>query len=950
MPEINEQQSVVISEFLRETFPASLSNENQLAAKREYEGYVNKAGFPKNLDMKNINPFTVYLVIKDLKGQAQVEFIRDNIEYLSKNDENVFIYSMMGPPCLASFLSYDSIKEIYKHDKKIFVKLLCGNSEGLFNGFSNEELLAFYRDYREEINETVDSTKFNALMSYAWSRIFKNARGDRSVLGLGNDFFNDVEKEQGRLMASLLELYKDKINSFSDSYFLDHFHQCASLCAKETSFLKFFNENKERLDMIYKEAQTGRLWDSFSEMGIKPQQFIFANFGDTLTGREDFSELCSAIRTSILCDLYKKDKGMFKNVEPITWLKTIEDGKLVKDILDELEIDDLEELFEYKSYLNKELLKYVEIKYRNNIRCDGKIGEISESTSIFSDVYLKNLKEIKIMIDDGIIVKNDAVYKDHLKLFVNYLKKKQVVGEYSRESIQEIEKYFYSFVKGESLTQLKVVDNFNEMVLFNRVGNVRFMDSSKFNVDQIKRFNVKELRELVKNRGNGQDCDYRTLCLKLIFLVGYERAKKILDLDDKITTLEHLVGNVDVRNVKLDQFGDPILNEKIINLLFKDLYRNRIKLMLENKDNDLYKYFPRIFNEWDIIKQNGKDKNLKTILEFLKSDEVCVDVKHYRLKGLFKYIGCRQEIVEEALKVHDLMLDRKESTIPRVYGQKDGYTYEILKLHDMEGLTVGNRTDCCFTVRGVGYSSLKHGVLSKDGRILVIRKDGQLVAHSWLWRNGNVLCLDNIEVSKSIKEVDFLDVYLQFAKQIVEKSFRCEGNDKCIKNVTLGRNTMDVSVVGLERFKKLSNVLDGGSGAVEIKKLPKVNEEKIYSDATKAQVILIGNGDFEYYDASFNYRDERKEVLSYFNDKKDTSHINDIINCLRYLKYEKCGKVDEFKIIDVEDYKCAWCNEDWFILIDNKGNVEKYAVLEDDEVKQEMDDVLNNQIKKVVKR
>ena len=75
-------------------------------------------------------------------------------------------------------------------------------------------------------------------------------------------------------------------------------------------------------------------------------------------------------------------------------------------------------------------------------------------------------------------------------------------------------------------------------------------------------------------------------------MIGFYNSKKLLDVDDSLPVVEHLVGNVDVKNIKLDQYGNPILNKKIINLLFRDI--SKIKDMLENKDNDLYKYFPRI--------------------------------------------------------------------------------------------------------------------------------------------------------------------------------------------------------------------------------------------------------------------------------------------------------------------------------------------------------------------
>ena len=59
----------------------------------------------------------------------------------------------------------------------------------------------------------------------------------------------------------------------------------------------------------------------------------------------------------------------------------------------------------------------------------------------------------------------------------------------------------------------------------------------------------------------------------------------------------------------LDDKGNPILNTKLMNLLFSDKNYLKIKEMLSNKDNDLYKYFPRIFSEWEMIVMNDKDNH-----------------------------------------------------------------------------------------------------------------------------------------------------------------------------------------------------------------------------------------------------------------------------------------------------------------------------------------------------
>ena len=268
----------------------------------------------------------------------------------------------------------------------------------------------------------------------------------------------------------------------------------------------------------------------------------------------------------------------------------------------------------------------------------------------------------------------------------------------------------------------------------------------------------------------------------------------------------------------------------------------------------------------------------------------------------------------------------------------------------MEGLTVGNRTDCCFTVKGNAYSSLKHALTSKDGRILVVKKNGELIAQSWLWRNGNVLCLDNIEVSKSISEIDFLDVYLKFADEIVEKSARYERDETSLKNVVIGRAYFDKKINGLENYKTYVLHLSGefGNNIAKVTKLPYVNGENLYSDAKNKQVLIKGNGDFSFYDNEAYYYDGREKVLTYPTiDNENTKVIENIINSLRYIKYELDDKIDCFELVDLNDYEYVWCNRDWYIAVDKKGDIEKYIHSNDDRAFEELDKTCKEQLEKL---
>lgn len=87
------------------------------------------------------------------------------------------------------------------------------------------------------------------------------------------------------------------------------------------------------------------------------------------------------------------------------------------------------------------------------------------------------------------------------------------------------------------------------------------------------------------------------------------------------------------------------------------------------------------------------------------------------------------------------------SSIPRVTGSVGDFSYEILRLDDPLALVIGTLTDCCQCIGNVAESCMVHSVTSENGRIFVVRdSDGEIVAQSWVWRNRNVICFDNIEI------------------------------------------------------------------------------------------------------------------------------------------------------------------------------------------------------------
>lgn len=942
----------LIEQLKKDFIPITLnvSKENEEKALKECDEYI-KTG---NKNINNMTPLTIYYIISKLPEDKQITFLKENIKYIKEHDEEIFLYTMIVPKSLSYFLSFNVLKELRNIDFDIFKKVIIQNYENLFHGFTHEDYYYFYNQFYTDLIEVENREFINGL--YFHNRCcYDTANMDNKI----NVFELQISYNK-EFMDYFLDKYIDKINEFKPRELLTFIKYIEDI----DTYKKFVSSNYDKLNMAFNNIDEYDLKKYLDEIDKTKQEILISNFFENIIKKQDIKEIIYNINPYIIIELYNKNKKIFNSLTLNDWVKLCSKTRTFNDdfknILDNFEIVNIEKLFDtqfYTFYYYKEdvsALKYIETKYRNNIINRGVLEEIDETTSIFSEKYLKNLSEFKVMLQNNIISKNDKRYKQHLSNFIMFLKNQNIINNIENNNFKEIEKMFYRIVKGKSITILYELSSIEKITIFNRLGQIDFKVKD-FTVEQLENYNVKQHKQLCKKfeKNNWYFKSYKQLILKLMLMVGFNNTRALLEINDTLPVLEHLVGNVDVKNVKLDEQHNPILNMKLMNLLFSDKDYSKMKEILSNKDNDLYKYFPRMFNEWKVIVMNNKDKSLKMIIDFLKSDEISLPPKYYRLEGLFKFIGCNNRNVDETLLLHDQMLTRVSSTIPRITGTKDEYSYEILRLDDMEALTVGNKTDCCFTVLGNGYSCLKHSLTSSNGRILVVKKGNEILAHSWIWRNGNLLCLDNIEISKKINSVDFLDIYLQVADELIKTSYQSEGIEHCIKNITIGFTNFDKQIKGIEQYPcliaKNCNLEDKdfgsrlGSNRQFVDVLPQPIEEVEYSDSKDVQYLIKGNGIFNLEQSYFVYQDERKDIMYYSEDKPyDEDYIkvmNERVNALRYIKAEKDNTLDLYKAIDVEDLKEVYCNDDWYVINSANGDIETFNNSSDERSNNEINSI-----------
>lgn len=836
-------------------------------------------------------------------------------------------------------LTYEKIKELYQLDNDFFNYVVsidsCNGFYYLVSGFSTEDIYDFFNYFYNNIN-LLDDDMFYQLFSRA-----SYLCGDNTCQKIGGFVYADVKiqrEETIKFLNFIFNKYENRLKNIeSYSMLLYILTNVADKGTDKSLLEKFIFNNEEKFKSAFKQCDHNRLFDLFEGFNSENQIFLLTYFYDEICNHVGFKGLCNCLHDDVLVYVYERDNKIINKIPIRQFLRCTLTDK-TKNILDKYEIEDMGDAFSSSSWAPVENIKYIEKVLMDKIVCDGNLSKIDEETSLFSKAYCKNLKEIRLLIENKIITRNSEIYINHFKVFYKYLVSSKNLGELNENEVKEIEKLFFRTLKKDGFWSIKKLNTINMITLFNRIGIVDD-SANQFSVEQILKYSVKEhkrLCEIVKST-NDNARNYKIYVLKLMMIVGYKRAEYILKIDSDIETLHHLVGNISVKNIKMDKEGNPVVDNKFINLLFKDKDHNRVRLMLENKDSELYKYFPRIINEWELIKISNKNKSLKEVIEFLKNGSVVVPDKYYRLDGLFKLIGRNSELVLETFRLHDEMLKRIETTIPRVKGNVNGYEYEVLRYDDMEGLVVGNMTDCCFTVKGVSRTSLSHALTSKNGRILTVKKDGELLAHSWLWRNGNVLCLDNIEISKKIKTVDFLEVYEEFASAIVEESSKCEG-EECISNVLIGGDAAGTKYRGIVKYHKV----------VYPNNLVAPIEEGLYSDAKYCQWLIKGKGDFSFYQSDCCYRDERKDVLEYDAIKKNDWDLIKILNKkVNALKSTNEDEKEQVKI-DVRTLSKVYCSEDFYILIDKKGNIEKYIQSNDSRAYQEMENILNSLNKKII--
>ncbi|MBE6160848.1 MAG: hypothetical protein E7158_01325 [Firmicutes bacterium] len=255
-----------------------------------------------------------------------------------------------------------------------------------------------------------------------------------------------------------------------------------------------------------------------------------------------------------------------------------------------------------------------------------------------------------------------------------------------------------------------------------------------------------------------------------------------------------------IRNV-LEKFREvPILTPDKAHQLFggfelkydadfrEFLLANMDKIMASPEYVSLVASVQRQFSDIKAINSN-RALTWELAVSYVQTNKfTSVNVGNERVAEISAIAGYSQADFNTLQQIYNYGKQRTFSSIPRIEQSAEKtsgkYTYETLRLDDPLAMAIGTLTDCCQELNNCAEVCMEHSMVDKNGRVFVIKDEqGNIVAQSWVWRNKDVLCFDNIEIpdkafARAVKEHpelgrkgftdEVFEIYKQAAHDLIE--------------------------------------------------------------------------------------------------------------------------------------------------------------------------------------
>lgn len=644
----------------------------------------------------------------------------------------------------------------------------------------------------------------------------------------------------------------------------------------------------------------------------------------------------------------------YKNIESILFISDVD--KIDSDILEQLTE---EELF-FLDYINKNvdnnnaLKRYIldgvgtngksfeelfadikkkeesiREKIRNNFRCQDFYRRVTLEEKIYhillNEVHEELIKEKLLKYLLCRILKNSSI--DPEKMY-NTLKRNLNNGLISYRDIKCLTDNYDEAMKD---MRLMFYLKFNIALL-----NARYLHG--ITVEQLSKVNVKHINKLVKfleDKTQDELSAIYGVCIKMYFIFGYERSIDILsgNFGQYNRIFLDNVAKTDVTRIEMQAEGNkflPIIDKRFINFMFETPKNNHFIDMFNNKDSELYKTWYYLYNNYDeVLEKCHNEITLKKVNAILETEKYDIDRKiitpdNYLLNNSSfleniilgnKTQYSNNEVLRKIVQIYSQMKQRVESSIPYVKGvSTSGYTYEVMKLDDIQIFELGYKANCCIRTLDIAHNHLLHAALCRNGRVLIIYdKLGDVAAFSPLKRNGNVLIANSIEC---VNKAEGINTYS------ISNAFK-EGTKKIVEVTKQSREPINLVCIGSESSLKpdttpfpneypTPTIFEKDDEAYRNTDVYHKTLDVVYKDSDfDFKNIKSKNPDVSYMDP----RDEIKFVdflESRYNNNSEK--VLDVINSINY-------SVDPSNYIPMNKYfiRRVYYSKDWYIAETREG-------------------------------
>lgn len=644
----------------------------------------------------------------------------------------------------------------------------------------------------------------------------------------------------------------------------------------------------------------------------------------------------------------------YKNIESILFISDVD--KIDSDILEQLTE---EELF-FLDYINKNvdnnnaLKRYIldsvgtngksfeelfadikkkeesiREKIRNNFRCQDFYRRVTLEEKIYhillNEVHEELIKEKLLKYLLCRILKNSSI--DPEKMY-NTLKRNLNNGLISYRDIKCLTDNYDEAMKD---MRLMFYLKFNIALL-----NARYLHG--ITVEQLSKVNVKHINKLVKfleDKTQDELSAIYGVCIKMYFIFGYERSIDILsgNFGQYNRIFLDNVAKTDVTRIEMQAEGNkflPIIDKRFINFMFETPKNNHFIDMFNNKDSELYKTWYYLYNNYDeVLEKCHNEITLKKVNAILETEKYDIDRKiitpdNYLLNNSSfleniilgnKTQYSNNEVLRKIVQIYSQMKQRVESSIPYVKGvSTSGYTYEVMKLDDIQIFELGYKANCCIRTLDIAHNHLLHAALCRNGRVLIIYdKLGDVAAFSPLKRNGNVLIANSIEC---VNKAEGINTYS------ISNAFK-EGTKKIVEVTKQSREPINLVCIGSESSLKPDTTPFPNEYPT-----PTIFEKD--DEAYKNTDVYHKTLDVVYKDSDFDFKNikSKNPDVSYMDPRDEIKFIDflesrynnnsekvlDVINSINY-------SVDPSNYIPMNKYfiRRVYYSKDWYIAETREG-------------------------------